>query len=383
MVKLSRREVLRLMASGSAAVIITACTPANPEPELTPTKPGSPTVSDEPRSDALAQKDPIASPPGAKTAPTDVPEPRDFGIDSDITLTPNADFYSVTYHPGPPPAVDSTTWRLRVDGVVDHPLELSLADIKAMPAVVEMRTLECISNPVGGNLISNAVWKGVGCAEILGMAGVQPGAREVKMQAADGYRTAIPVDLAMHPRSLLVYEMNGEPLPARHGFPLRCLWPGRYGQKQPKWLTQMELIAGHYLGHWESQGWSNDALIQPNSQIRRPAADVALSPVPQIISGVAFCDESGVARVEVSTDDGRTWQDAEVKQAPDPFTLYVWTEWSYRWEQPEPGSYTLVARITDGAGATQQRGRRRLLLSGTFPDGTSNMHEVRVTVRQS
>ncbi|MFQ5855489.1 MAG: molybdopterin-dependent oxidoreductase [Anaerolineae bacterium] len=363
-VNLSRREALRLLTTGSAGVIILACVPANSEPHVTSTTSTSPTQ------------------PVESTASVDAPKPQDFGIDSDITLTSNEEFYHVSYQPGDP-AVDPSTWLLRVSGLVDNPLELSLADIKAMPPVIEMRTLECISNPVGGSLIGNAVWKGVACAEILDMAGVQPRAREVKMKAADDYHTAIPLELAMHPRSLLAYEMNGEPLPVRHGFPLRCLWPGRYGQKQPKWLTQMELIAGHHLGHWESQGWSNEAVIQPNSQIREPAAAGALAPESHFITGLAFAGGSGVARVEVSADDGKTWHEAERKQAPAPFTPYVWTEWSIRWEQPEPGSHTLIARVTDGAGATQQRSRRRLLLGGTFPNGTNNMHEVRVTVRRS
>lgn len=379
---LSRREALRLMAAGSVAVVITACTPASSLPEATPTSPVPSAGAGELRATEALPQAPIASPATSGKA-GDAPKPQDFGIDSDITLTSNADFYNVSYSPGAPPEVDPETWRLRIDGLVDNPLTLSLEDIQALPAMIEMRTLECISNPVGGGLISNAVWKGVACAEVLKMAGVQPRAKEVKMQAADGYHTAIPVELALHPRSLLVYEMNGEPLPAKHGFPLRCLWPGRYGQKQPKWLTHMELIADHYLGHWERQGWSNEALIRPNSQIRQPDTYAVLSPEPHIIAGFAFAGESGVARVEVSTDEGRTWHDAEMKQAPDPFTPYVWTEWSYRWERPEPGSYTLLARVTDGAGERQQRARRRLLLGGTFPNGTNVMHEVRVRVASS
>ncbi len=382
-IELTRREALRLLTVGPAAVVITACMPARSSSDGVAAPPASPSPSDALAGGRSGPPQPLATPARARTTPIDAPKPRDFGIDSDITLTPNADFYSVTYHPGEPPALDPATWRLRIDGLVDVAQELSLGDIQALPAVVEMRTLECISNPVGGNLISNAVWKGVACADVLKLAGVHPRAREVKMQAADGYHTAIPVELALHPRSLLVYEMNGEPLPAEHGLPLRCLWPGRYGQKQPKWLTHMELISGHYLGHWESQGWSNQASIRPNSQIRRPDDTTVLSPEPHVIAGLAFAGEAGVATVEVSTDDGKTWHEAELKQAPAPFTPYVWTEWSYYWQDPQPGSHTLLARVTDGAGATQQRGRRRLLLSGTFPDGTNKMHEVRVTVRRS
>src|SRR5690606_36573230 len=115
--------------------------------------------------------------------------------------------------------------------------------------------------------------------------------------------------LAQDPRSLLVYEMNGEPLPADHGFPLRCLWPGRYGQKQPKWLTRIELVAEPTLGYWESQGWSNEAIIRPNSQIRAPETFVTLPPEPIRVSGFAFANRTGVAKVEVSTDNGETWHD--------------------------------------------------------------------------
>lgn len=335
----------------------------------------------EPESDSTAQSGPLPSSSGADPAPADGPKPQAFGIDSDITLTPTENFYHVSYGPTEV-SVDPEAWRLRVDGLVDKPLELSLDDVKAMPALIEMRTLECISNPVGGNLIGNAVWKGVACAEVLKMAGVQSEATEIKLEAADDYHTAVPVELAMHPRAVLAYEMNGEPLPANHGYPLRCLWPGRYGQKQPKWLTHMELISDHYLGHWESQGWSNEAVIQPNSQIREPEARAELSLAPHVISGLAFSGASGVAKVEVSTDDGETWHEPEMMQAPEPFTPYVWTEWSYRWEPPEPGAYTLLVRITDGSGDTQERSERLSLLGGAFPNGTNKMHGVRVEIRK-
>ena len=294
-----------------------------------------------------------------------------------VRVTSNQDFYAV-YYDRRTVGVDGTTWKLEVTGEVKYPLTLTRDDVKALPSMTEMRTLECISNPVGGNLISNAVWKGVPMGELLNRAGLKDGVREIKITAADGYATAIPVALALHPHAFLAYEMNGEPLPDEHGFPLRCLWPGRYGMKQPKWVTRIEAINTHYSGYWERQGWSNEARIKINSQIRMPESGETVAAPTFVIWGTAFSGEEGVSRVEVSVDDGKTWNEATLTRGPTP---YVWTEWKYTWQPAASGHANLVVRATDGAGTTQSE-RGFQLLGGTFPSGTSAIHSVGVNVKK-
>ncbi len=293
-----------------------------------------------------------------------------------MTVTPIDDFYAYTFHPQPPPAISDV--HLTISGQVRNELNLSMDDLVLMPVVEDMRTLECISNPVGGKLISNAVWRGVPSAHLLELAGVLPRAIELRFECADGYHTSIPVELATDPRSFLAYWMNGVPFPANHGYPLRALWPGRYGQKQPKWITGIELIAEPHLGHWARQGWSNEALIVPNSRTDQPKKRDVVQ-LPTVISGIAFANRSGVARVDVSADDGATWHEAELVRGP---STLAWVEWRYEWQDARPGSYVIRARVTDGDGRTQRIGKDRLL-GGVKPNGTDLQHTVAVTVKRT
>ena len=294
-------------------------------------------------------------------------------------ITPNADFYTMKYHPTPPPEVDAATYRLDIDGEVESPLSLSLADIKTLPAHTKMRTLECISNPVGGELIGNATWTGVAMAALLQQAGLKSAGHHLRLESLDGYHTGIPVSLALEEHSLLAYQMNGEPLPAKHGYPLRALWPGRYGQKQPKWLHRITVQRQPHVGHFEGQGWSDEAIIKPNSRIEQP-------PPRQIqsgsfyVAGVAYTNDAGLEKVEVSLDDGKSWHGAQLLRGPSP---RVWTHWWLPVTELDPGAHRVLARATDKSGNTQSRPERNSsLLGGTFPDGTDEMHRVVVQVSE-
>lgn len=299
-----------------------------------------------------------------------------------LVTAPITRFYETRFrNASPRPEVDVTEWRLAVDGWVEKPQSLTYETLSTLSQIEAMRTLECISNPVGGTLIGNTVWQGVRLSDLLERAGVRSGAREIKMSAADGYQTSIPIDLATDPDSLLVFKMNGEPLPVKHGFPARILLPGRYGQKQPKWITQIEVITDEFLGYWEQQGWSNEARVQVNSQIWEPPNLGHVSGRTITVSGIAFADESGVSRVEISTDKGAQWHEAEL--VPGPSKL-VWTEWRTTWELPavtRPVSVTLTVRATDGNGVRQRHTQNETgILNKTFPDGTSDMHQIIITI---
>lgn len=302
--------------------------------------------------------------------PVAAPRARDLGFDTDIGLTANDAFYIMKY--GTIPQVDAASFRLAIGGEVARPVELALDDLRALPSATFMRTLECISNPAGGTLIGNAVWTGVAMADVLRLAG-QPSAGELKLESADRYHTGVPLDLAMDARSYLVYEMNGAPLPAEHGFPVRCLFPGRYGQKQPKWLTRITVQRERHPGHWEAQGWSDTAEIRINSRFDAPR-DHATVTAPVTVRGIAFSDPSGVAKVELVVDNKRTVA-AVLRRAPGPDRDLVWTEWVWTWDDPAPGNHVLLARAADGSGRRQSRAREHVL-GGTFPDGTTDMHKI-------
>ncbi|HKV55465.1 MAG TPA: molybdopterin-dependent oxidoreductase [Candidatus Binataceae bacterium] len=280
--------------------------------------------------------------------------PRSFG-----GLTPNRDFYVTSY--GGTPRVDPREWRLKIHGLVEHPLTLTLADIQQLKPVRQTLTLECIGNPPDGDSIGNAEWTGTMLKPLLERAGVQPGAVYAAMRAADGYSTGVPLAEIMREENWLPYLMNGAPLPAEHGYPVRIFIPGKYGMKQPKWITEIEFVDRPYLGYWEQRGWSNEAWRKVNSGFfsPRPAGGIfdilsldnaARVKAPVDLIGWALAGPSGIHRVEISTDNGASWHPAELVENRSP---YIWTVWKYHFSPGTPGDYTVRVRATDGSGLTQ------------------------------
>jgi DMSO/TMAO reductase YedYZ molybdopterin-dependent catalytic subunit len=373
---LNRRDALKLLSLGAGAYILAACgdieetaPPAGVQPPTRTPSAAVTEISHTAGSSPTPEIDPTALPdiPGLNRPPEDFEAGR---------LTPTEDFYE--QNSNGTAVVDEFAWRLSLNGLFDTPAQLSLADLKRYPPVEVMRTLECIGNPVGGTLIGNAIWRGVSLAAVLADAGLAADAQYLLFLSEDEYETSIPVALATDPRSLLVYEMNGEALPVAHGFPLRALLPGVYGQKQPKWLTSMRASATDKLGTWEKKGWSNEAGIQVNSRIETPRLRQTLPQgVPFHLTGIAFAGMSGIAAVEVSVDDGASWHAAELLPGPD---AGVWTLWNWRWENPLPGRYVVAARATDGNGSAQTASGAFGVLDNVFPNGTSLMHNLSITV---
>ncbi len=374
---LSRRRLLQLAGLGAFAIVVEACARAT-----------APLAGN--GNSAVATPIPGATALPATAAPSPAATQALQGVNSgtgapvqtpsqpgQVLVTSNADFYTVYYRDDSPSMPGD--WKLQVGGNVSKPLSLTLGDLQAMPAIEEMRTLECISNPAGGTLISNAVWKGVRTKDLLDRAGIKPNTIEIKLEAYDGYSTAIPLDVAYDEHSFLAYEMNGQPLPIEHGKPLRCLWPGHYGMKQPKWLTTITAITDKYLGFWEQQGWSDEALINPTSRIDVPAENATISTPTFQAQGIGFSGASGIAKIELSLDNGQTWQNVDLVRGPTP---YVWTNWSWSGPTPANGDLTLLARVTDNAGHTMVR-EHPSLFGSTFPNGSAEMHQVDATVKKS
>lgn len=287
----------------------------------------------------------------ADAAPSD---PKSFG-----GLTPNADFYVTSY--GSTPSVDINQWSLKIHGMVERPLTLSHADIRRLPPVTQTLTLECIGNPPDGSAIGNARWTGVMLKPLLDRVRVRRGAVYVAMRGADGYATGVPIDEIMRERNWMPYLMNGVPLPPAHGYPLRIFIPGKYGMKQPKWITEIEFVDRPFTGYWEARGWSDEAWRKVNSGFfyPRPSGGVldflalggsAKVSGPVDIVGWALAGPSGIKRVEVSTDDGASWRPAQIVDNKSP---YIWTVWKYHFAPHRTGNYTIRARATDGDGVTQ------------------------------
>ncbi len=284
--------------------------------------------------------------------------------------TPIDSFYTISKN-FVDPKVEAAGWKLEIGGLVERPYSLTLNEIRALPAVTEYRTLCCISNEVGGDLISNAGWKGVRLKDLLERAGVKPGAVDLALTARDGYTESFPIAraLADDPAVIAVYEMNGQPLPDKHGFPLRLLVPDIYGMKNVKWVTKLSVVGTDFKGFWQEQGWSDPAIVKTMSRFDFPRDRALLPAGPARVGGVAFAGARGIARVEVSPDGGRSWTAGQLRR---PLGPYTWVLWTADLDLPE-GEHTLKVRATDGAGATQTAEP-----APPLPDGASGWHTLTV-----
>lgn len=304
------------------------------------------------------------------TMPPPAPGDSAFAHVAGLTeeITPTQDFYVVDKDILNP-ILDPSTWRLRVHGLVDTPLSLSYAELRQMQAHERYQTLECISNRVGGHLMSTALWTGVPLADVLGRAGVRPTARTVVFRSAGGYSESHSLAKAMSPSTLIAIGMNRHELPRVHGFPARLLTVGTYGMKNPKWLTEIEVIDGNYRGYWEVRGWAPDQDPKITTRIDVPenGAGVGSSVV---VAGIAYAGDQGISRVQVSTDGGRTWNDARLKTALSPYT---WQLWMYGWRAPGPGSHLILARAFDNSGRMQAPSSMP-----PFPSGAAGLEGITV-----
>ena len=266
-------------------------------------------------------------------------------------VTPTDEFYVVTKNLIDP-TVDEASWRLAVGGMVVTAKTYGIDELRRMAATDEYVTFECVSNEVGGNLMSTAKWSGVPVADLINASSVVAGADWVLFTCdPDGYTVAIPLAKATDPATLLALRMNDGPLAVNHGHPARVVVPGKYGMFSAKWVTGITLVRGEVLGFWQQKGWTNAGLVRTTAIIATPPPDTIVG-AAVTIGGVAFAGDRGIARVEVSTDGGLSWAPATLKTPPkSPLT---WTMWTYDWSPPRGGSYRIVARAVDGTGTLQE-----------------------------
>ncbi len=291
------------------------------------------------------------------------------GMQSEIT--PIDDHYTVSKN-FRDPTVDAADWKLEITGLVERPYTLKYDDIMAMTTREQIHTLICISNPVGGEYIGNARWEGLPLKTFLDTAGIGTGVRDIVVHAADNYSDSFPIEKVMDPGTMIVWKMNGEPLPTQHGFPIRLLLPDIYGMKNVKWITKIELVDHDYIGFWQKRSWSDIATVKTMSRIDVPenAARIAAD-TEHVIGGVAFAGPRGISKVEVSADEARTWMTADIRP---PLSKYAWSLWTVRW-QPEAGSYRLLVRATDGEGNVQPSEH-----TASLPDGADGWDQISINV---
>jgi DMSO/TMAO reductase YedYZ molybdopterin-dependent catalytic subunit len=359
----SRRQFLYLVGVGSFTILVTSVgvslVSSNQSIPGTGQQPGAKPTGPEGLANASTTSGPAQSP---STAALAARFPAITGTRSE--LTSNLDFYRVDINTVSP-RVDGTSWRLDLVGLVDRPLHLTLDEIRSRPSQSQAITQECISNQLGGDLISSALWTGVRLKDLLAEAGVKPGAMEISIQAADGFYESLPMSEAMDDRTLLVYEMNGETLPVDHGFPLRIYIPNHYGMKQPKWITRMEVVDHDVVGYWVERGWSKDAIPQTTSVIDTVAINDFNSQTGILpVGGIAYAGARGVSKVEIQVDNG-AWETAELRSPP--LSPLTWVEWRYQWKAIQ-GTHTFRVRATDGAGKVQTAD-----VADTFPDGATGL----------
>ena len=285
-------------------------------------------------------------------------------------ITTNSDHYVVTQNTvDPSPNID--LWRLEVSGLVNKPGSYTFAEVQQLPSTSRPITLECIANGRGDHLISTAIWQGVTLRTLLERhGGAQSAASHVAFYSIDGYSVSQPLKEVLEVDALLAWRMNGSELPQRHGYPMRVLIPGHFGEENPKWLTRVELTDHFVGGLYSDQGWYNGQ-VHTISRIDRPRDHVPVGQ-PVEVDGIAYAGARGIQKVEVSTDGGTSWQQTTLQPA---LSQDAWVLWSWQWRPLLPGKYTLVCRATDGTGELQTSKDQN-----TVPGGGTGYHKIEVQV---
>lgn len=277
-------------------------------------------------------------------------------------VTEIGEFYEVDIN-GVNPNLSDGRWELSVTGAVGESFSLDYAALTEMSDAVEHRfaTLRCVGDGLNGKKMDTALWTGVPVVSLLERAGVpESPACCVMLRAEDGYYEEFP--LAALEDGFLAFGMNGRRLPRAHGYPVRALVPGHWGEINVKWLTEIEVLETEQEGYWEKRGWHGTGPVETVAKLhaveKRDDGRI-------VLGGHAYAGTRGIQRVEVSTDGGDTWQEATLSESLPGTTVEqsstsdqtqsgtdVWRQWTYEW-QAEQGEHGVVVRATDGTGTLQ------------------------------
>ncbi|MEM8706114.1 MAG: molybdopterin-dependent oxidoreductase [Actinomycetota bacterium] len=300
-------------------------------------------------------------------------EPFDIpGLSSWVTPSTNDQFYRIDTALSFP-QVDPASWSLKFTGMVDNPYELTYDEILNMDLVERTITLSCVSNPVGGELVGNAVWTGVPLADLLDRAGVQDGATQIVGRSVDDFTAGFPTETVYDGRNaMLVVGQNGEPLQVRHGFPARLVIAGLYGYvSATKWIEEINLTTWEaFNGYWINLGWAKDGPMKTTSRIDVPQHRTQIAAGMTPIAGVAWSPVRGIEAVEISIDQG-DWQICDLAV---PGTDESWVQWKTEWDA-SPGVHRIDVRAIDKNGDIQPVGPKDVA-----PDGAEGYHAILVEV---
>ena len=319
---------------------------------------------------ATTQTAEASAPPVSTVADPTPSQIADVAGVSDL-VTPNEQFYVIDTALSVP-RVDLDTWNLSFTGRVDNPFSLTYEELLAMPLVERYVTLCCVSNRVGGNLVGNAKWLGVPLRDLVEQAGVRPDGDQLVGRSVEGFTVGFPTSAVFDGREALVaVGMNGEPLPLRHGFPVRLVVSGLYGYvSATKWLSEVEFAGwGEFDAYWVPRGWSKVGPIKTQSRIDTPRDGGDISAGLNVIAGVAWAQNRGIERVEVRVDEGN-WMEAAL---PEELSIDTWRQWHLEHDFT-PGGHVIAVRATDASGETQTAE-----LAPARPDGATGYHAIGVT----
>ena len=283
-------------------------------------------------------------------------------------FTPVKDHYRIDINTTPP-RIDGNTWRLKYSGMMERPVEFTLDELRSYRPMNQFITLECISNPVEGDLISTQRWTGVSLQKILPDLHLKPEVTHFKITSADGFYETVSLDAIKNDeRIMFTYAWDGLPLPASHGYPLRIYIPDRFGMKQPKWIETVEAIDQWEAGYWVVRGWDRKAEVKSTSVIDTVAVDSAITTADgqKLIptGGIAYAGARGISRVQVQLDDGE-WQEAELRT---PLSQTTWVIWRYNLPF-RVGEHTLTVRCFQGDGTEQIT-----MPHGAYPSGATGLN---------
>ncbi|BBX06855.1 molybdopterin-dependent oxidoreductase [Mycolicibacterium aichiense] len=307
---------------------------------------------------------PSAAPPSP--VPADV---TPNGVQLPSFITSNADFYRIDTALSVP-QLSRADFRLRIHGMVDREITYTFDDLKKFEPIEKVVTLTCVSNPVGGDLISNATWTGYRVRDLLRDSGIHTDADMVLSTSVDGFTAGTPVEALTDGRdAILAIGMNGVPLPVEHGYPARLVVPGLYGYvSATKWVVDLELTRfDRVQAYWTKLGWSERGPIKTESRIDVPRDSQKVAKGPVTFGGVAWAQNRGVKAVEVRIDDG-PWQPAQLGAA---YSNDTWRLWSFPWTASQSGVHTITVRATDNTGAVQTQAQAL-----PAPDGATGWHSV-------
>lgn len=287
-------------------------------------------------------------------------------------ITPNENFYRIDTALLVP-SIDPANWSLTVTGLVDREVTLTFDELLALPLEESYTTLACVSNYVGGDLIGNALWLGYPIRELLARAGPKAGADTVLSRSVDGFTAGTPLSALTDDRNaILAVAMNGSPLPAEHGFPVRMVVPGLFGYvSATKWVTELKVSTfARESAYWTQRGWSARGPVKLSSRIDTPQESRQVTEGRVVVAGVAWSQHVGVSSVEVRVDDG-AWSDAMLADA---ISADTWRQWSYPWDA-RSGRHQLTVRATDANGRLQTSD-----YADVVPDGATGLHSIVVDV---